>query len=73
MATFVNPIIDTGATVEDFKSRGRVGFLATQPQIGIEYAEYRPPGSLWAYYRATDGYVELYMADPSGYKFMGIR
>lgn len=73
MATFVNPVIATASLADDPRATGRVGFLVSRPELGVEYEEYRTPGTLWAYYRATDGYAELYMADPSGYKFMAIR
>lgn len=73
MATFNNPIIATTDLTTSEHAAGRVGFLATRPDVDTVYAEYKQPGTLWAYYRSFDGQAELYMVDPSGYKFMTIR
>lgn len=73
MATFNNPIISSTSLSDEEPFYGRVGFLLQRPVSGVKYEEYRPPGSLWAYYRPDDGYAELYVADVSGYRFVALR
>lgn len=56
----------------DDAALGRVGFLMTRPDITVVYTERRDPGSVFAYYNPSNGFAELYVVDPSGYKFMAL-
>lgn len=56
----------------DDSAVGRVGFLMTRPDITIVYTEKRIPGTIYAYYNPSNGFAELYVVDPSGYKFMAL-
>lgn len=56
----------------DAASVGRVGFLMARPDVTAVYSEYRQPGTVYAYYNPSNGFAELYVVDPSGYKFMAL-
>lgn len=51
---------------------GRVAFLTERPDIYAVYQTYREPGSVFAYYNQANGFAELFVVDPSGYKFMAL-
>jgi len=70
MAILTSAIIKSDSF--DDSAIGRVGFLMTRPDITVVYAERRDPGSIFAYYNPSNGFAELYVVDPSGYKFMAL-
>lgn len=51
---------------------GRVAFLMTRPSITDVQLEKRTPGTVYAYYDPSNGFAELYVVDPSGFKFMAL-
>lgn len=70
MATVTTARIQT-QTFEN-SSIGRVAFLMERPDINAVYTEKRTPGTVYAYYNPSNGFAELYVVDPSGYKFMAL-
>lgn len=70
MATFNSPVLDTLANQDNFF--GKATFVAVRPDVNVVYTEYRTPGSLVAFYNSQGGYAELYVVDPSGYRFLAL-
>lgn len=56
----------------DESAVGRVGFLMERPDINAVYTEKRTPGTIYAYYNPSNAFAELYVVDPSGFKFMAL-